>query len=324
MIRSQAFRMSSPGYAGLETVVLGGLQSNQLLIKVHYSSVNYKDALSGTGTATIARKFPLTGGIDLAGVVVATTSPDFNEGDQVLATGSGLGETLDGGYAEHALVPAEIAIPIPPELSMRDTMIIGTAGFTAALGMERLLVNNQSPDLGPVVVTGASGGVGSFAVYLLTQHGFAVTAATRKATATDYLQQLGAKKVINRIEPDAKPLAKAIWGGAIDNLGGETLATLLKTTRVGGNVLSVGLAESSQLLTTVMPLIIRGVNLLGVSSANCSMALKKQVWRRLGTTFLPECRNQIVCDTIGLSDLPNYFKRVLAGQIQGRLLVKIS
>lgn len=325
MLSFQAFRVHStnPHQAGFETVKLDEPEDNQVLVKIHYSSVNYKDALSGTGAVTIARKFPLTGGIDLAGVVVSSASPDFNEGDEVLANGSGLGETLDGGYAEYAQLPAEIVIPVPPELSLRDTMIIGTAGFTAALGIEQMLTNNQVPDMGAVAVTGASGGVGSFAVHLLHKLGFEVTAVSRKAEAGDYLQKLGAKTVVNAIQPEPKQLGKAIWGGAVDNLGGETLATLLKTTHTGGNVLSVGLAQSPQLSMTVMPLIIRGVNLLGVSSANCPIVLKKKVWRLLGTKFFPEHKDKIVHDTIGLRDLPACFERVLAGQVCGRTLVKI-
>ena len=322
MISCQAFRIhKKPFRAGFETVQIGEPEAGQVLVKVHYSGVNYKDALAGTGTAPITRKDVLTGGIDLAGVVEHSTVSEFKKGDEVLATGSGLGEIYDGGYAPYAIVPADILIPLPPRLDLRTTMIIGTAGFTAALSLERMLQNDQSPELGAVVVTGASGGVGSFAVHFLNRLGFEAVAATHKQQAGEYLKSLGASEIIGAISPVDGALAKTIWGGAIDNLGGETLATLLKTTHNGGNVVSVGLAQSSEVNLTVMPLIIRGVNLLGVTSANCSMPLKRKIWQSLGDKYLPTVAQAMLCDLVKLEELPMCFERLLNRQVQGRILI---
>ena len=322
MLSCRAFRIhKEPFSAAFENIQLNEPEDGQVLVKVHYSSVNYKDALAGTGSAPIIRKAVLTGGIDLAGVVEHSTVADFQKGDEVLAVGSGLGEIYDGGYASYAMVPADILIAKPPQLDLRTTMIIGTAGFTAALCLERMLQNNQTPQLGAVVVTGASGGVGSFAVHLLSRLGYETVAATHKKEAGDYLKTLGADKIINAVEAQPGPLAKAIWGGAIDNLGGDTLATLLKTTRNGGNVVSVGLAESSQLNITVMPLIIRGVSLLGVSSANCPMPLKRKIWQSLGDKYSPSVVQAMLHDVVKLDELPMCFEKLLNRQVQGRILV---
>ena len=322
MISCQAFRIhKKPFRAGFETVQIGDPEAGQVLVKVHYSGVNYKDALAGSGTAPIIRKEVLTGGIDLAGVVEYSTVSEYKKGDEVLATGSGLGEIYDGGYAPYAVVPADILIPLPPQLDLRTAMIIGTAGFTAALSLERMLKNDQSPKLGPVVVTGASGGVGSFAVHFLNRLGFEAIAATHKQHADEYLKSLGATEIINAISPVDGALAKATWGGAIDNLGGDTLAALLKTTRSGGNVVSVGLAKSSEVNLTVMPMIIRGVNLLGVSSANCPMPLKRKIWQSLGNKYLPTMVQTMLYEFAKLEELPMCFERLLNRQVQGRILI---
>ena len=322
MISCKAFRIyKTPFRAGLETVQLDEPEPGNVLLKVHYSGVNYKDALAATGSAPIIRKDVLTGGIDLAGIVEHSTVSSLKAGDAGLATGSGLGEIYDGGYASYAVVPADILIPLPPQLDLRSAMIIGTAGFTAALCLERMLQNGQSSELGAVVVTGTSGGVGSFAVHFLKRLGFETVASTSKKQASDYLQSLGADKVIDAIAPQSGALAKAEWGGAIDNLGGDTLATLLKTTRNGGNVVTVGLAESSQLNTSVMPFIIRGLSLLGVTSANCPMPLKRKIWQSLGEKYLPTCSEAILYKVAKLEELPVCFEQLLGRQIQGRILV---
>ena len=322
MISYQAFRIyKKPFRAGFETVRISEPKAGQVLVKVHYSGVNYKDASAATGAAPIIRKEVLTGGIDLAGVVEYSTVSEFKKGDEVLATGSGLGEIYDGGYAPYAVVPADILIPLPLRLDLRTAMIIGTAGFTAVLSLERMLQNDQSPALGAVVVTGASGGVGSFAVHFLSRLGFEVIAATHKQQAGEYLKSLGATKVIDAISPVDGALAKAIWGGAVDNLGGDTLAALLKTTCNGGNVVSVGLAQSSDLSLTVMPMIIRGVNLLGVSSANCPMPLKRKIWQSLGDKYLPTMTQAMLFDSVKLEELPMCFERLLNRQVQGRILI---
>lgn len=334
--------------AGLEKVRVAAPAAGEVLIAVEYSGVNYKDALAGAGAAKITRTSPLTGGIDLAGVVAESASPAPAPGTAVLVNGCGLSETRDGGYAPYALVPADVVVPIPAPLDTRAAMIIGTAGFTAALAIECMRKNGQAPANGPVLVTGASGGVGSFAVHLLAKLGFEVVAATRKPDAHDYLRKLGAARVIGAPEsapegasqdkpegatriigtpksaPEGAPraLATAKWGGAIENLGGAALAATLAATRPWGNVASIGLAQSQALPLTVMPFIIRGVSLLGITSANCPMAWKKRIWKLLAGEMRPTCLDEVLADTLTLQDLPHCFRRLLAGQVQGRQLIR--
>jgi len=309
--------------AGLEPVQFAAPAAGEVLIEVHYSGVNYKDALAGANAAPILRTSPLTGGIDLAGVVIESAAPGLAAGTEVLVNGAGLSETRDGGYAPYAVVPADIVVPVTPPLDMRGAMIIGTAGFTAALALERMQTNGQRPEHGPVVVTGACGGVGGFAVHLLSRLGYETVASTRNPDSSrDYLEKLGAARVTGAVQAPAGTLGAAQWGGAIDNLGGETAAALLATTKPWGNVVSIGLAQSAQLPATVLPFIVRGVSLLGVTSANCPMAWKRRIWTRLATDLLPQCLDHILADTITLNDLPAAFQQILAGKIRGRLLVR--
>ncbi len=313
-------------HAGIENTSVAAPAAGEVLIAVDYSGVNYKDALAGAGAAKITRTSPLTGGIDLAGVVAESAAPALAPGTAVLVHGSGLSETRDGGYAPYALVPADLVVPIPMPLDTRTAMIIGTAGFTAALAIERMRDNGQRPDGGPVLVTGASGGVGSFAVHLLAKLGFEVVAATRKPGARDYLHKLGAACVIGAPESSsrapARALDKAQWGGAIDNLGGGALAVAVAATRPWGNVVSVGLAQSQSLPLTVMPFIIRGVSLLGVTSANCPMHRKRHIWELLAGEMHPNCLDDMLADTKTLQDLPACFQRLLSGKQQGRTLIR--
>ena len=308
--------------AGLEKVRIAAPAAGEVLIAVEYSGVNYKDALAGAGAAEILRSSPLTGGIDLAGVVAESASPELPCGSAVLINGSGLGETRDGGYAPYALAPADIVVPIPPPLDARAAMIIGTAGFTAALAIERMRDNGQRAEDGPLLVTGASGGVGSFAVHLLAKLGYEVVAATRKPRAHDYLRKLGAARVVGALEDMPRALGKAQWGGAIDNLGGAALAAVVAATRPWGNVVSVGLAQSRKLPLTVLPFVVRGVSLLGVTSANCPMAWKKRIWTLLAGEMRPTCMDEVLADTLTLQDLPRCFRRLLAGEVRGRLLIR--
>ena len=311
--------------AGLETLVLDELSSGDVVIEAHYSSVNYKDALAATGRGRILRRFPLVGGVDVSGVVLESGDARYATGDEVLVTGCGLGESHDGGFSEIVRVPADWVVPLPQGVSLRDAMLLGTAGFAAALAIDRMEQNGQAPALGPVVVTGASGGVGSIAIDLLGGKDYEVVALSRKLDADGYLASLGAGRVIDaRVAGDSKaPLEKAQWGGAIDAVGGEVLAWLIRTVGPWGNIASIGLAGSAQLDTTVMPFILRGVSLLGISSANCPMERRQKVWQRLATDLKPRHLDSIVAGEVELDELPGVFEKVLSGGHRGRFLVRI-
>ncbi len=325
----QAFRIHTgkgEHRAGVETLELDALSGGDVLIKVHYSSVNYKDALAGTGTAPILRRSPLVGGIDAAGVVESSNDAALSPGDAVLVTGCGLSEERDGGYAQYLRVPAESVIPLPEGLSLEQAMIIGTAGFTAALAIRRLQENHQRPELGPILVSGATGGVGSFAIHLLNKLGYEVAALTGKTAWAEYLTALGAARIIDRAEFEVgmRPLEAARWGGAIDTAGGETLAGLTRSVRPWGNIASIGLAAGAQLKTTVMPFILRGVSILGISSANCPRPWREAVWGRLASDLKPDAWDLLHTATVDLTGLPGVFESMLAGQSRGRTLVRIS
>jgi len=309
----------------LVTVTLEDLSEGEVVIETAYSSVNYKDALAVAGTARIVRRFPLTGGIDLAGSVVSSESPLFEKGDQVVVTGYELSVTHDGGYAGFARVPAEWVVRVPDGLSAFDTMAIGTAGFTAALCIVQMESNGLSPEGGPVIVTGATGGVGSVAVELLATLGYDVTALTGKDSEHDHLRSLGAKEVLSRheLEMGTRPLEKSMWAGAVDPVGGDILAWLTRTMKYGGCISSCGLTAGIDLKTTVLPFILRGVSLLGIDSAACPMARRQEVWRRLGADMKPT-RLPTVAKEITLADLPEAFATLLAGEARGRTVVKLS
>ncbi len=329
MKKFSAFRIHSNSegtQAGIEQLSIDDLCEGDVVIKVKYSSVNYKDALAGSGRAQILRRSPLVGGIDLAGEVVESTSGEFVPGDQVLVNGSGLSETHDGGYAEFARVPTDWVVPLPKGLSLSQTMIIGTAGFTAALCVHLLEQNNQKVEDGPIVVTGASGGVGSFAINILHKLGFETIAVSGKKNSFDYLYELGATKVVGRekIKIGDGVLEKTRWAGAIDNVGGETLSALVRATKPWGNVVSVGIAGGVKFELSTMPFIIRGVNLLGVSSSNCPQTLRKVIWNRLGDDLHPDQIAKIHSETVKLEDLPQIFEKLLNNEIQGRTLVEVS
>ncbi|MFT4257588.1 MAG: YhdH/YhfP family quinone oxidoreductase [Pseudoxanthomonas sp.] len=323
-----AFRIhdDDAGYrSGLERIALDALSPGEVVIQVAYSSVNYKDALAGTGKGRILRNFPLVGGIDVAGHVVASTDAKFKEGDAVLVTGCGLSETRDGGYAQYARLPAKWVIPLPRGLSLRESMIIGTAGFTAALALYRMRENRQTPALGPLAVTGATGGVGSLAVNIFSRAGFEVHAISGKPEQTDYLQSIGAAQVLGRDAlATARPLESTRFGGGLDNVGGPMLASLLAQAAPFGNVASAGLAASAELPTTVMPFILRGVSLLGVTSANTARDIRDDIWHLLSDEWKPD-RLDVICRTeIGLDGLQGAFSTLLAGGAVGRHLVKIG
>ena len=325
--RFDAFRIhdDDAGYrSGIEPVSLDDLSPGEVVIETAWSSVNFKDALAGTGKGRILRRFPLVGGIDVAGHVVASSDKAFREGDPVLVTGCGLSETRDGGYSTFARLESRWTIPLPTGLTLRESMVLGTAGFTAALALFRMLDNRQSPGLGPLCVTGATGGVGSLAVDIFSRAGFEVHAVSGKADQHDYLKAIGASQVLGRDAlATTRPMESARFGGGLDNVGGPMLASLLAQTAPYGNVASAGLAASPDLHTTVMPGIIRGVSLLGVASGGTARDIRDAIWARLGSDWKPRHLDTICTRETGLADLPRVFDAMLAGGSLGRTVVSL-
>ena len=312
--------------ARFDQIGLDDLSPGDVVVRVGWSGINYKDALAATGTSPILRRYPLVGGIDFAGEVVTSTDARFAPGQKVLVTGCGLSETHDGGYAEYARVPGDWLIELPPGMTERDAMTLGTAGFTAALAIHRMEQNAQRPDGGPVVVTGASGGVGSIAINMLAGRGYEVVAVSGKADAEPYLRELGAARVLVRAGLDlgSRPLEKPLWAGAVDNVGGELLTWLTRTVDFWGNIASIGLAGSAELKTTVMPFILRGVSLLGINSVATPRATRLEVWKRIGTDLRPSKLDRIATRVVDLDELPGAFGDLLKAQVTGRTLVRIS
>lgn len=325
----QAFRIhqdSAGHHAGVERLPLREPGTGEVLVRVGWSGINYKDALAGTGRGKILKTFPLVGGIDAAGQVERSGSPNFSEGDPVLVTGYGLSFDHDGGFAEYLCCPADWVVPIPAGLDPRSAMILGTAGFTAALALHRMLVNGQHPGLGPILVTGASGGVGAIAVNLLSHLGFEVAAVSGKPELHDWLRALGASQVLGRDElpGERRPLERAVWGGAVDNVGGDMLAQITRTVTPWGNIASIGLAGGHELHTTVMPFILRGVSLLGIHSVEVPQPLRSELWAQLASDWHPPQMEAIHSATVGLDGLGEAFELMLEGQTHGRVLVRIG
>ena len=312
--------------AALQALTLDDLSPGEVIIRSRYSSVNYKDALAATGNGRILRRFPLVAGVDVAGEVTASVDDRFREGDQVLVTGCGLGESHDGGFSEVVRVPADWVVPLPPGMTLFDAMMLGTAGFTAALAIDRMEQNGLVAAQGPVVVTGASGGVGSVAIDLLSGRGYEVMALSRKLQATDYLQSLGAAEVLDAKAAVAsgKPLEAARWAGAIDNVGGAVLGWLTRSMLPWGSIASIGLAGGAELHTTVMPFILRGVSILGITSANCPMQRRLKIWQRLVTDLQPQHLASIVAGQVTLDELPAVFETLLSGEHRGRYIVDLQ
>lgn len=312
--------------AGFEEIGLGDLGEGDVVVRVAYSTINYKDALAATGTSPILRRYPLVGGIDLAGVVEASEDERFPPGTAVLVNGCGLGESHDGGYAEYARVQGDWLVPIPESMDAREAMMIGTAGYTAALGIHRMEQNGQAPQNGPVAVTGATGGVGSLAIDMLAGRGYEVAAVTGKSGERGYLESIGAAEVLLRDELDLgrRPLEKARWAGAVDNLGGEILTWLTRTAAYGANIASIGLAASPKLETTVLPFILRAVCLLGINSVDTPRPLRLEVWKRIGTDLRPGHLETIGHREIAFEDLPGAFDDYIAGRVTGRTVVRIG
>ncbi|WP_374513507.1 oxidoreductase [Niveibacterium sp.] len=312
--------------AGFRTLSEDGLDKGDVLIRVAYSSINYKDALAATGKGRIIRRFPCVGGIDLAGVVERSAAPRFKPGDKVIATSYDIGVAHHGGYAEYALVPGGWVLPLPAGMDLRQAMALGTAGFTSALGVQRMEDNGLKPENGAVIVTGATGGVGSLAIDMLAGRGYEVVALTGKADQADWLKSIGAARVMLRSELDLaniKPLDKGLWAGAVDNLGGDVLAWIASTMKPWGTIASIGLAASTDLNTTVMPFILRGASLLGIDSGYAPAAIREHVWARLATDLRPRHLDAVTRE-VAFDALPTEFDRFIAGQAHGRVVVRIA
>ena len=319
-------------------LTLDDLDPGEVVIRSHYSGVNYKDALAATGAGKVIRRFPCVGGVDVSGVVVSSTDARFKSGEEVLVTGYGMGVSHDGGFAEYVRVPADWVVPLPQGLSLHDAMALGTAGFTAALSIHRLEQNELQPDSGKVIVTGATGGVASLAIQMLAQRGYHVVALTGKDSEHDYLRSLGASEILSRndLQMGTRPLEKAQWAGALDAVGGETLAWLTRSMQQNGVIASFGNAGGIALHTTVMPFILRGVRLIGVDSAATAMTLRRELWQRMATDpsscessgkvttgLYPGKLAEMVQD-IPFEQLPEVFSGMLQGKSRGRAVVRFS
>ena len=304
---------------------LDGLSEGAVVIKAAFSSVNYKDALAGTGTGKIMRRFPLIGGIDVSGTVESSADARFKAGDPVVVTGYDMGVAHDGGFSGYVRVPADWVVPVPKGLTLLDTMAIGTAGFTAALSIVEMERNGLTPSNGPVIVTGATGGVGSIAIQALATRGYAVTALTGKAQEAGYLRSLGAKEIIVRgsLEMGTKPLEKSIWAGAVDPVGGDILGWLTRTMNYGGCIANSGLTGGVDLKTTVLPFILRGVKLLGIDSVMCPDQTRREVWHRLAGDLKPSHLGDAT-RMLRLGGLPEAFATLLGAQARGRFVVDLS
>lgn len=305
--------------------VVDDLPQADVLIRVHYSSLNYKDALSATGHPGVTQKFPHVPGIDAAGVVVSSTVPQLQPDQPVIVTGFDLGMNTWGGFGEYIRVPGDWVVPLPLGLSLRESMILGTAGFTAALCVHALEQNGITPSSGDVLVTGATGGVGSIAVSILSKLGYSVVASTGKSAHHDFLKSLGAASIVDRAEVEdksGKSLLKERWAGAVDTVGGNTLATVMKATKYDGCITACGLVGGADLVTTVYPFILRGVRLIGIDSVQCPMHRRLRIWQKLAAEWKPDHLN-VIASTVGLSELPAQINTILQGQSVGRILVSL-
>ncbi len=309
------------------TKTIDELPPNDVIIEVHYSSLNYKDALSARGHKGITRRYPHTPGIDAAGIVVSSKNPKFKPNDPVLVTGYDLGMNTSGGFAEYICVPADWVVPLPPNLTLKESMILGTAGFTAGLCVHHILHNGITPQYGKVLVTGATGGVGSLAIAILSKLGFWVVASSGKIDEkADYLLYLGAKEIIHRNElrdETPKPLLERKWIAAVDNVGGTTLSTIIRSTDYHGVVASVGLVESDKLSLTVYPFILRGVILVGIDSAQTPMDKRSRIWDKLANEWKPDILDEIYKE-VSLEELLTEIDLILEGKQTGRVIVNLK
>lgn len=309
----------------LKRLALNDLPDEDVLVEALYSSLNYKDALAITGRGKVIRRFPMICGIDLAGRIVESKSPQFQAGDEVLAVGQGLGETRWGGLSQLARVPADALLRVPAGLTLRQAMVIGTAGFTAMLGLIALEHNGLKPNAGPVLVTGAGGGVGSLAVALLSGHGYQVVASTGRSNLREYLSSLGASRIIERTELQLQtpPLISERWAGAIDSVGGQTLASVIAATSSYGSIAACGLAGGANLTTTVFPFILRNVSLLGINSVAASKPIRVLAWDRLARELSPDVL-ELIGETAPLSAIKERSEELLSGKIRGRVAIDVN
>ena len=321
----RVFQEDQKVYGKVVETQIDDLSEGDVVAQVAYSCVNYKDALAATGTGKIMRRFPLIGGIDFSGRIVLSKDERFAVGDAILVTGCGLGENHDGGFSEYVRVPADWVVPLPKELDLRESMAIGTAGFTAALSVVEMERNGLSKTNGRTIVTGATGGVGSLAVQCLAAAGYEVTALTRKDGEHDFLMSIGATEVLSGdvVGEAAGPLEKARWSGAVDPVGGRILSWLTRTMQPGGAVACSGLTAGTDLDLTVLPFILRGIKLLGIDSSMCPMTKRQEVWQRLSTDLKPGHLQSIVTE-ITILELQNAFETLLAGKARGRFIVKLA
>ena len=302
------------------------LPAGDVLIRVLYSSLNYKDALSATGSPGVTRRYPHTPGIDAAGIVEASDTENIAVGDEVLVTGYDLGSNTDGGFGQYVRVPGEWVVKLPPGLTLRESMICGTAGFTAGLSLDKLLWHGLSAEDGDILVTGATGGVGSMAVALLSKLGFSVVASTGKSEARDFLLALGADQVISRSEVTRdghRPLLHGRWAGVVDSVGGETLGAAIKSLRHNGAVACCGNVASPELNTTVFPFILRGATLYGIDSAHTEMGRRSRIWRKLAGKWRPDNLEAMATER-SLAELSGEIDRILKGQQVGRILLNLQ
>ncbi|MCP5418842.1 MAG: YhdH/YhfP family quinone oxidoreductase [Chromatiaceae bacterium] len=311
--------------SSIKTRSLDDLPAGEVLVRVHYSALNYKDALSSIGNRGVTRNYPHTPGVDASGVVTASDDPRFAAGDEVLVTSYDLGMNTDGGLGEYIRVPAAWVVKLPAQLSMREAMMFGTAGLTAGLMIDVLLRNGLKPEQGPVLVTGATGGVGSLAVAILAQAGFEVAAVTGKAEATDFLKSLGAARVVSResVIDMERPLLKEQWAGVVDVVGGDMLASAIKATKYGGTITCAGLVGSPALNTSVFPFILRGLTLVGIDSAECAMPIRAAVWNKLADEWKPACLEALTSE-ITLEQVEAQLAALLQGKAHGHYLVRMA
>ncbi|TLS37297.1 acryloyl-CoA reductase [Pseudalkalibacillus caeni] len=313
--------------AALKDITFDQLPEGDVTVRVAYSSVNYKDGLAVLDKSPIVKNYPFIPGIDLAGVVTESKSDQFKEGDNVIVTSYGLGVTHYGGFSEYARVPADWVVPLPEGLSLKEAMAFGTAGLTAALAVQRLEDNGLTAGQGPVLVTGATGGVGSLAVAMLSDLGYEVYGSTGKETEHGFLKQLGAAEVIDReevVKKDNRPLNSQKWAAAVDPVGGKTLEYLLTTVKTGGSVALMGLAGGAEFSSTVHPFILRGINLLGIDSVFCPYEKRKAAWERIATDLKVENKLEGIINEISFDQLPETLSGILQGKVRGRTIVKIS
>ena len=325
----KAFRIHNDGEgyrSGIENINIDDVSNGDVTIRCEWSGINYKDALAATGKGQILKSFPLIGGIDVAGEVITSESERFSPGDKVLVTGCNQSETRDGGYSQYLKLDSNNVVPLPAGLSTREAMGIGTAGFTAAISLHRMEALGQTPQAGPIVITGATGGVGSFAIDILTRAGYEVHAITGKLEQFDYLEELGARQCISRhdLHWGQKPLEKVRWAGCIDNVGGDTLAGISRVIDLWGNIAVCGMAGGIGLHATNLPMILRGVSLIGISSNNTPYDIRKTLWDRLANEWRPKHLDSIVRTEVNLDTLADAFETLMSGNSLGRIVVNLA